>query len=44
MDLMRAWVMMTLPWRTHHPKAEVVQERWGLPATKWLKVFKPAQP
>ena len=25
-------------------RAEVVQERWGLPATKWLKVFKPAQP
>ena len=21
--------------------AEVVQERWGLPATKWLRVFKP---
>jgi len=20
---------------------EVVQERWGLPATKWLRVFKP---
>ncbi|MEO0004251.1 MAG: hypothetical protein RLZZ22_1943 [Pseudomonadota bacterium] len=25
-------------------RAEGVQERWGLPATKWLKVFKPAQP
>jgi spermidine synthase len=23
-------------------RAEVVQERWGLPATKWLKVFKHA--
>lgn len=22
-------------------RAEVVQERWGLPATKWLRVFKP---
>lgn len=21
-------------------RAEVIQERWGLPATKWLKVFK----
>ena len=24
-------------------RAEVVQERWGLPATKWLRVFKLAQ-
>jgi spermidine synthase len=23
-------------------RAEQVQERWGLPATKWLRVFKPA--
>ncbi len=23
-------------------RAEVVQDRWGLPATKWLRVFKPA--
>jgi spermidine synthase len=23
-------------------RAEAVQERWGLPATKWLRVFKPA--
>ena len=22
-------------------RAEVIQERWGLPATKWLRVFKP---
>ena len=22
-------------------RAEVVQERWGLPATKWVRVFKP---
>jgi hypothetical protein len=22
-------------------RAEVVRERWGLPATKWLRVFKP---
>lgn len=22
-------------------RAEAIQARWGLPATKWLKVFKP---
>ena len=22
-------------------RAETVQERWGLPAVKWLKIFKP---
>ena len=22
-------------------RAELIQERWGLPATKWLRVFKP---
>ena len=25
-------------------RAEVIQERWGLPATKWLRVFKPVAP
>ena len=25
-------------------RAEVIQERWGLPATKWLKVFKHIEP
>ena len=25
-------------------RAEAVQARWGLPATKWLKVFKRIEP
>jgi len=25
-------------------QAEIIQERWGLPATKWLRVFKPVVP
>ncbi len=25
-------------------RAEVIQQRWGLPATKWLKVFKQVEP
>ena len=23
------------------PRAEVIQAQWGLPATKWVRVFKP---
>ena len=22
-------------------RAEIIEERWGLPATKWVRVFKP---
>lgn len=25
-------------------RAEVIQERWGLPAVKWLRIFKPVSP
>jgi hypothetical protein len=25
-------------------RAENIQTRWGLPATKWLRVFKPVHP
>jgi spermidine synthase len=23
------------------PRAEIIQTQWGLPATKWVRVFKP---
>ncbi|MBY0410323.1 MAG: spermidine synthase, partial [Burkholderiaceae bacterium] len=25
-------------------RAQVIEARWGLPATKWLRVFKPVAP